>query len=160
MRGRRSGSAEAGYDQGPGTRRRARLSSVGATRAPPTVLLLLPQVVILARSAAATPSATEDRMPDASQHAAPRGCPDVRQATDDAAQAQASGAAGADRPGDHDEIRLGTTGVPRGAAIRAAAAAISEIWLVEAPRAEHDLRELLDELARRRLVAVTPRPAP
>jgi len=136
-------------------------------------------------------------MPDASQHAAPRGCPDVRQATDDAAQAQASGAAGADRPGDHDEIRiepgvqeadiggevvlrnpqdgsyfalnetgahlwrqLGTTGVPRGAAIRAAAAAISEIWLVEAPRAEHDLRELLDELARRRLVAVTPRPAP
>jgi len=136
-------------------------------------------------------------MPDASQHASPRGIPDAHQATDEAAQARASGAAGGDRPGDHDEIRigpgvqeadiggevvlshpqdgsyfalnetgahlwrrLGTTGVPRGAAIRAAAAAISEIWRIEAPRAEQDLRELLDELARRRLVAVIPRSAP
>jgi hypothetical protein len=50
--------------------------------------------------------------------------------------------------------------VPRGAAVRRAAAAVTDGWLVEAPHAERDLRELLDELARRRLVAVTPRPAP
>ncbi|MBL7491214.1 PqqD family protein [Frankia sp. AgB1.9] len=55
--------------------------------------------------------------------------------------------------------QLGPTGVPRGAAIRRAAATVSDGWLIDQPHAEHDLRELLDELARRRLVTVTPRPA-
>ncbi|WP_084011256.1 PqqD family protein [Pseudofrankia sp. DC12] len=56
--------------------------------------------------------------------------------------------------------QLSPTWVPRGAAVRQAAATVSDGWLVEAPHAERDLSEPLDELARRRLVKVTPRPAP
>ena len=56
--------------------------------------------------------------------------------------------------------QLSPHGVARGLAVRRAAAAVTRECRVDEPTAERDLRELLDELVRRRLVAVTPRPAP
>ncbi|ONH24007.1 PqqD family protein [Pseudofrankia asymbiotica] len=55
--------------------------------------------------------------------------------------------------------QLGTAAVPRGAAVRRAAAAVTDRWLVEASEAERDLHELLDELLRRGLVVLAPQPA-
>jgi len=55
---------------------------------------------------------------------------------------------------------LGATAVPRAAAVRRAAEAICSQWLIGRDQAELDLHELLDDLLRRGLVAVTPRHRP
>ena len=55
---------------------------------------------------------------------------------------------------------LGTAAAPRAEVVRRAAGALCAEWLIDRAQAELDLHELLDQLLRRRLVAVAPRPAP
>ncbi|OHV36071.1 MULTISPECIES: PqqD family protein [Pseudofrankia] len=62
--------------------------------------------------------------------------------------------------GAHLWRQLGASAVPRGAAVRRAALSIAAEWRVDPPRAEADLRELLDELLSRRLATTTPCQSP